>query len=278
MKVLITGARGQLGTELMKVLIDKDVFALGRDEMDITNQIQVRMRMEEISPDVVIHCAAYSEVDECEYNIDFANKVNAVGTGYVAVECLKIGAAMVYVSTDYVFDGQKGQPYYEFDKPNPKSTYGKTKLAGEEIVRRTLRQHYIIRTAWLYGREGNNFVKTMLKLASIQKVINVVDDQIGSPTNARDLAEAIRLLIESNKYGIYHVTNSGSCSWYDFAKKIFEVKGINVQVNPITTEQLNRPAPRPAHSVLNNFNLQERLNYVMRHWEEALEEYLTTSH
>ena len=275
MRILITGANGQLGTELMKVLEGYEVHGFNKDQLDITNPNNVRECMENIEPDVVIHCAAYTNVDGCESNVDLAYKINASGAGYVATECLKIGAAMVYVSTDYIFNGKKGQPYYEFDKPNPINTYGKTKLAGEEIVRSTLKRHYIARTAWLYGTQGKNFVKTMLQLAETQKNINVVNDQTGSPTNVLDLARAIKLLIESKKYGTYHVTNSGSCTWYEFAKKIFELRGIEIEVNPLTTDQLDRPAKRPKNSVLKNFNLEANLKYSTRSWEEALKEYLS---
>ena len=275
MRILITGANGQLGTELMKVLEGYEVHGFNKDQLDITNPNNVRECMENIEPDVVIHCAAYTNVDGCESNVDLAYKINASGAGYVATECLKIGSAMVYVSTDYIFNGQKGQPYYEFDKPNPINTYGKTKLAGEEIVRSTLKRHYIARTAWLYGTQGKNFVKTMLQLAETQKNINVVNDQTGSPTNVLDLARAIKLLIESKKYGTYHVTNSGSCTWYEFAKKIFELRGIEIEVNPLTTDQLDRPAKRPKNSVLKNFNLEANLKYSTRSWEEALKEYLS---
>ena len=274
MKVLVTGVNGQLGSEILKVFKDHDLHGFSKEQLDVTNHAAVRACIEKIEPEVVVHCAAYTNVDGCESNADFAYRVNAVGASNVASECLKIGAAMVYISTDYVFDGQKGQPYYEFDEPNPINTYGKTKLAGEEIVKSILKRFYIIRTAWLYGENGKNFVKTMLELSKAQKMINVVDDQTGSPTNALDLAKAIKALIESEKFGIYHVTNSGSCSWYDFARKIFELRGLDVEVKPISTEQINRPAKRPAYSVLKNFNLETNLKYSMRAWEEALEEYL----
>lgn len=275
MRVLITGANGQLGNELLKVLDKHEVFGFSKEELNITDAKNVSDKLQEVEPNVVIHCAAYTNVDGCESESDLAYKVNASGAGNIAAECLRLGAAMVYVSTDYVFDGQKGQPYYEFDKPNPINAYGRTKLAGEEIVKSLLKHYYIVRTAWLYGNQGGNFVKTMLKLAEKQDKLNVVNDQIGSPTNALDLAKAIGTIIESNKYGVYHATNSGSCSWFDFAKKIFDIKGINVGVNPITSDQLNRPAKRPEHSILNNFNLQANLGYEMRSWEEALREYLT---
>lgn len=274
MRVLITGANGQLGTELLKVLDKHQVFGFSKEELDITDTENVREKLQEVKPEVVIHCAAYTNVDGCETESDLAYRVNASGTGNIAAECLKLGAAMVYVSTDYVFDGQKGQPYYEVDKPNPINTYGKTKLAGEEIVKSFLKNYYIVRTAWLYGKQGGNFVKTMLKLGEKQDTLNVVNDQVGSPTNAFDLANAIGKIIESNKFGIYHVTNSGSCAWYDFARKIFEIRGMPVKVNPISSDKLNRPAKRPTHSVLNNFNLQTNLGYEMRNWEESLREYL----
>ncbi len=274
MKVLITGAEGQLGTELKKVLDGHKVYGFGKEQLDITNPHAVYKCHEDIRPEVVIHCAAYTNVDGCEANEELAYTVNSKGAGNVAAGCLKVGAAMVYISTDYVFNGQKGQSYYEVDETSPINIYGKSKLAGERIVRSTLKRYYIVRTAWLYGRNGNNFVKTMLQLSQSRKIIEVVDDQVGSPTNAFNLAEAIKVLAESDKYGIYHVTNSGSCSWFEFAKKIFEFGGVDVEVRPITSDRINRSAKRPSYSVLNNFNLKANLGYEMKPWDRALKEYI----
>ncbi len=274
MKVLITGAEGQLGTELKKVLDSHKVYGFGKEQLDITSPHAVYKCFKDIRPEIVIHCAAYTNVDGCESNEELAYEVNSKGAGNVAAGCLKIGAAMVYISTDYVFNGQKGQSYYEADEPSPINIYGKSKLAGERIVSSTLNKYYIVRTAWLYGINGNNFVKTMLQLSQSRKTIEVVDDQIGSPTNAFDLAEAIKVLAESDKYGIYHVTNSGSCSWFEFAKKIFEFAGVDIEVRPISSDRINRPAKRPSYSVLNNFNLKANLGYEMKPWGRALKEYI----
>lgn len=276
MRILVTGAKGQLGNEVLKVLNNEEIYGFGKEEMDITDFIQTQAKIKEIQPHVVIHCAAYTNVDGCESDVDLAFQVNSKGAENVARACLNAGAEMVYVSTDYVFDGSKGEPYYETDLPNPINVYGKSKLAGEESVKTVLSKYYIVRTAWVYGIQGKNFVKTMLELSKKQDTINVVNDQIGSPTYAFDLAQAIAVLINSKKYGIYHITNSGECSWYEFAKKIFELKGINIQVNPITSQQLNRPAKRPSYSVLKNFNLETNLGYKMRRWDRALEDFLNS--
>lgn len=274
MKVVITGAKGQLGQELIKVLDNEhEVTGIDIDDLDITAADKVKDFISSIKPDLVIHCAAMTNVDKCEEDPDMAYKVNAFGTQNIAVACQKVNAEMVYVSTDFVFAGDKCEPYIEFDETGPLSIYGRSKLAGENYVRNLLNRYYIVRTAWLYG-EGHNFVRTMLRLAEEKEYLEVVDDQVGTPTYAKDLAIAISKLVGTGLYGTYHASNNGSCSWYEFARKIFKLKGIDIKVKPITSDNLGRPAKRPAYSVMRNFAFESQGIYVMRDWEEALEEYL----
>lgn len=273
-KVVITGAKGQLGQELVKVLDNEhEVTRIYKDDLDITAAGKVKDFISSIKPDLVIHCAAMTNVDGCEGDPDMAYKVNAFGTQNIAMACQKVDAEMVYVSTDFVFAGDKDEPYIEFDETGPLSVYGKSKLAGENYVRNLLSKYFIVRTAWLYG-EGHNFVRTMLRLAEEKEYLEVVDDQVGTPTCAKDLAIAISKLVWTDLYGTYHASNNGSCSWYEFARKIFELKGIDIEVKPITSDKLGSPARRPAYSVMRNFALESQGIYVMRDWEEALEEYL----
>ncbi len=276
MKVLITGSRGQLGIELIKQLSDKEQYELIETDvhnLDIINQNLVFELVKLQEPEVIINCAAYTNVDGCEANEADAFRVNAIGAQNLSAAAYSIGAKMVQVSTDYVFDGTGSTIKREYDKTNPQSVYGSSKELGEQLVRHNNPKHYIVRTAWLYG-EGNNFVRTMLKLSKEKTEINVVNDQIGSPTSTVDLARCITELIRTDSYGTYHATCEGQCSWYDFAKRIFELKGINIKVNPMTSEQLDRPAPRPKFSVLDNFMLKLVGLNSFRPWEESLEEYL----
>ncbi|EPR26456.1 MULTISPECIES: dTDP-4-dehydrorhamnose reductase [Geobacillus] len=272
MKVVVTGAKGQLGTDLVHLLADRGykVYGYGRDELDITNFEQVKQVISEVNPDVVIHAAAYTKVDLAESEPDQAFLINAYGTRNVVVASEAIGAKLVYVSTDYVFDGTANVPYNEFAPTNPLSVYGKSKLAGEQFVRDLHSKFFIVRTSWVYGKHGNNFVKIMLKLAQERDELMVVHDQIGCPTYTVDLANCILELIQTEKYGIYHVSNSGHCSWYEFAKAIFEEAGIEVKVNPCTTKDFPRPAPRPAYSVLDHMALQLNGFREMREWRVAL--------
>jgi len=232
--------------------------------------------MREVRPEAVIHCAAYTNVDGAETDFEGAFKVNVIGSQNMAAGCLETGARLVYVSTDYVFDGEASEPYREFDPVNPQSVYGKTKWQGETMVRQILGRHYILRTAWLYG-EGNNFVRTMLRLADQQPSLKVVDDQIGSPTSTVDLARAIFKLLSTDAYGTYHATCQGQCSWYEFACEIFRQIGKVIEVQPVTTAEFPRPAKRPAHSVLDNYMLRMTVGDPMRTWQEALREYLVNS-
>lgn len=275
-KVLITGSNGMLGSSLLEQLKKKySIKGITIEDADITDFDAVVKVIRKIKPDIVIHTAAYTKVDDCESNSLLAYKVNAIGTRNVAVACQKIDASMVYISTDYVFDGTKESPYTEFDAANPLSVYGKTKLAGEEFIRQILNRFYIIRTSWLYGEGGVNFVDTIINKAKTEKVLKVVDDQFGSPTYTKDLADKIGEIIDKERYGTYHVTNSGSCSWFEFAKKIIEYSNIKgVDAIPIKSNALNRPAKRPANSVLQNFMLELEGIPLMRPWEEAVREYV----
>ncbi|MBI4744275.1 MAG: dTDP-4-dehydrorhamnose reductase [Actinobacteria bacterium] len=274
MKIIVTGASGQLGCDLTKVLESEHNLFLFDIDLDVTDAKKVLKTAKEISPDVVIHSAAYTDVDGCESNQDIAYNVNAIGAQNVAIACNEINAAMVYVSTDFIFDGAKKEPYIEFDNPNPLSVYGCSKLAGEYFVSHLLNKYYICRTAWLYGKNGKNFVKTILKLADEKDELKVVNDQFGSPTYSFDLAQKIGELVKENAYGIYHTTNSGSCSWFEFARKILEFGGKdNVKISPISSDELDRPAKRPFYSVLRNYCLELKKFSPMRSYEEALRDY-----
>ena len=300
MKILLTGGNGQLGIALKKEFVELgkiyEVISTDYDTLDITNFEQVKERLTAEQIDVVINCAAHTAVDKCEEEIERAYQINAVGPRNLAVVCEQIGAKLVQVSTDYVFDGEfntlqakqveeadllqsriekahLSRPWREDDKVAPQSIYGTSKLMGEELVLTLCKKHFIIRTAWLYG-EGNNFVRTMLKLAATNKELNVVGDQFGNPTYAKDLAVAIVNLIQTEYYGVYHGTCEGACSWYDFATKIFELKGIDIKVNKVTSEQFVRPAKRPFYSSLDNFMLKIQGLNTFRTWEEALADYL----
>lgn len=274
MKIIVTGSKGQLGIELLKILPAKhEVFGFDLD-VDITDAQKVTSTFTEIKPDVIIHGAAMTDVDGCETNPDQAYLVNSEGPKNVATAARDAGAAMVYVSTDFVFDGKKGKPYTEFDAPNPLSVYGKSKLAGEEHVKVLLDKYWITRTSWLFG-QGKNFVQTILKLAKERDDLSIVDDQVGCPTYALDLARKIAELIETEAYGLYHISNQGECSWFEFTKNILEIADIKgVEVRPISSEELNRPAPRPAYSVMENLMLAKNGFAPMRNYKEALRGYL----
>jgi len=245
---------------------------------DITKFDEIRKVIQDSAPDIVIHTAGYTDVDGCELNPDKAFTVNSEGTKNVALASRECDAELVYISTDYVFDGLKSSPYTEVDIPNPINVYGKSKLLGEEHVAALLSKWYIVRTQWLFGRGGKNFVDTILKLAQERDELQIVSDQIGCPTYCEDLAQAVCKLISTKDYGIYHITNNGSCSWYQFAREILTgVKDDSTRITPITSEELNRPAKRPRYSVLAKSRMEETLGIKMRHWKLGLISYLQIS-
>ncbi|KGM45904.1 dTDP-4-dehydrorhamnose reductase [Neobacillus niacini] len=279
MRVVVTGAAGQLGKDVLLELNRKNhqAYGLDRQQLDITIEEDVMAYISEVKPDVILHCAAYTNVDAAEENEDAAYAVNAAGTEYLAKAAKLNGAKMLYVSTDYVFDGSANEPY-EVDEPTkPLGAYGRTKLAGEQLLQKHLNEFFIVRTAWVFGIHGNNFVKTMLRLGKERGEVGVVHDQVGSPTYTVDLAQFMVELMETDKYGVYHATNSGICSWYEFAVEIFNQADLNVKVNPLTSDQFPRPAARPKYSVLSKRRIdQEGLN-PLRDWKEALAAYLEES-
>lgn len=252
MRVLITGAGGQLGHDLLAAFADDEVVGLTRAQLDVTREPDVVAAVRDHHPDIVVHAAAFTQVDACETEIDHAWRANAAGTWWVARACELANARLVYLSTDYVFDGTAGRPYTEFDATNPQSVYGHTKEAGEQLTRATLAEHFIVRTSWVHGAHGKNFAKTMLRLGSERDEVSVVADQTGSPTFTFDLAPALRALAVSGRYGTYHLTNAGSCTWHEFAETIFRAAGLDVRVQPIDTAMFGAPAPRPLYSVLEN--------------------------
>jgi len=268
MKILITGSEGQLGRELCRIFNEDDLIPLGHKDGDVTKPEIIQI-IGKYSPDLVIHGAAYTDVDGCEKDPDCAYLVNALGTRNVVLGAERIGADLVYISTDYIFDGKKGSPYTEFDQTHPINIYGASKLAGENQVHLLTKCFYTVRSSWLFGMDGKNFVKTVLKMAKNQEVLKIVNDQIGSPTFVRDLAIAISKLVQTKMYGVYHAAARGQCSWFDFTKEILRISGIQKQVIPITTADLNRPAPRPAFSVLRGVGL-ETLGIQLRKWEDGV--------
>jgi dTDP-4-dehydrorhamnose reductase len=269
-KILVTGSGGQLGLELGALLPWRghEVVTLSKGELDIADFGAVRLALDEHAPDVVVNAAAYTNVDGCETETDLAYRVNALGPRNLAQLCEGRGYDLMHVSTNYVFDGESRRPYEPFDTPNPISVYGRTKLAGEEYVRQLTNRWYVVRSAGVYGR-GHNFVRTMLRLGAERDVLKVKDDEFISPTYAADLAEGIAGVIEDGHYGLYHLTNSGSCSWYEFAKEIFDLAGVEIEVIPVPGSEYPLPAARPANGVLSALGSPK-----LRHWCEALEDYL----
>lgn len=281
MKILVTGANGQLGRDLVKVLEQANytVMPCDRDTLDITDQKACLDQVLNFKPEAIIHCAAYTAVDQAESDIDSAYAVNAVGTRNMVVAAERTGAKFCYISTDYVFDGTSETSYHEYDNTNPQSIYGKSKRAGEELVRSLSTKYFIVRTSWVYGLYGNNFVKTMLRLGSEKPEISVVNDQKGSPTYTIDLAHFLMELVKTEKYGVYHASNSKNCTWYEFAQAIFaEAKALGrsyeVKVNPCTTEDFPRPAPRPRNSVMEHLSIRTNGFQDLRPWRKGLQDFL----
>ncbi len=270
--ILVVGSKGMLGQELMALYGDR-ARGVDIDDIDITDLASVQRVLATIKPSVVINAAAYTDVDGCQDNAERAMEVNGEGVGYLAMISKEIGAKLVQVSTDYIFDGKKGTPYLEDDLASPLSVYGESKLAGEMNAWFNP-NHLIVRTQWLYGHGGKNFVETMLRLAKDKKEISVVDDQIGSPTWTGDLALAIKTLLEKGCEGVYHAANAGFVSWNGFAKEIFRLAGLDVTVLTMTTEELGRPAPRPLYSTLDCGKLSRDTGFTPQPWQEALRRYL----
>lgn len=275
MKILVTGANGQLGQDVVKVLsLNHVVYGFGREQLDFTNESQCFEVLETLKPDIVIHCGAYTAVDLAETEEDLAYKINAFGTRNLAVASEKVGAKLCYISTDYVFDGTGTKPYREYDNTNPQSIYGKSKRAGEHLVQTLSTKYFIVRTSWVYGLYGANFVKTMLKLAQDRDSLKVVNDQFGSPTYTVDLANFLEQLIQTERYGIYHASNSGVCSWFEFANAIFEESGKKMFVEPCSTEEFPRPAPRPRYSAMEHMSIRANGFEDLRPWREGLQAFL----
>lgn len=295
MNILLLGKSGMLGSYFLKLLAgdgDFEIFAYDRENLDITNTSALKKVFEAVHPFFVINCAAYTKVDDCEKNTDLAFKVNGSAIGEISRLCQSYGSILIHFSTDYVFDGENETGYTENDKPAPINVYGESKLEGETLITNIAEKHYLIRTSWLYGMGGKNFVDTMLELSETKSELNVVNDQFGSPTYAKDLADAVLknfvepYLKEADQhehwlakgkvvgdavvpFGIYHLTNSGSCSWYEFAEEIFRLSEKNIKINPVSSEEFIRPARRPHYSILLNSKIDS-----LRDWKEGLKHYL----
>ncbi|MCX8043771.1 MAG: dTDP-4-dehydrorhamnose reductase [Desulfobacterota bacterium] len=276
MRILITGSSGMLGRELAERLHPAHELILRDiDGLDVRDASAVYGEIKRLSPEVVINCAAATDVDWCEYYPEQAFAVNAEGARNIAEACAVTGALMCHLSTDYVFDGSATRPYTEQDIPHPISVYGRSKLAGERYVREIVSRHIIVRTSWLYGVYGKNFIETILRLSETRHELRVVNDQTGSPTYAEDLAWVIEQLVTlPAPYGTYHVCNTGICTWHDFAVAALSLAGRQTAVVPITTEELGRAAPRPRFSVLDNAHVSATLGITLRHWCDALTAYM----
>ena len=273
MRIVITGHRGQLGTALQNALAGAELLGLDLPEHDITDPLSIAEAIVEFQPDVVIHGAAITNVDGCEREPETAYRVNALGTQNIAIACGRCGAAMVHISTNDIFDGKLGRPYYEWDSPSPQSVYARSKAAAEFYVRTLLNRFYIVRTSWLYAREGENFVTKIMRAADKYGQLRVVTDEVATPTYAPDLAEAISQLIRTGHFGIYHFANSGICSRYDWARRLLELSGRgDIPVEPITADQWQRAAPPPLYAPIPNF-VGAALGITLRPWEEALQDY-----
>lgn len=276
MKILITGAGGMLGTALRQHLYSKTLIPLGKKELDVTDESLVLKTLRSTKPDIVIHCAAYTDVDGCELNPDKAYAVNAVGTKNIALGSEAVRAKLIFISTDYVFDGTLGRPYREDDIPEGGlNAYGRSKFEGERFVKEICSKFIIARTAWLYGLGGENFVSTMLALARSQPKLKVVNDQIGNPTCTRAAASAIKALLTEDFNGTAHITNQGSANRFEFAQKIFEISGISADLSACSSEELGRPAQRPADSRLENLTLQALGLDSLPFWEDELTSFLS---
>ena len=269
MRICLLGGTGQLGHELQKELHGENIYVFGRNDFDITNLDKSYGVLKAIKPDLIIHAAAFTDVDLCEEREELALKVNGKGTGNIAQIANKIKSKLIYISTDYVFDGEKGSSYNEVDLQNPINVYGRSKYNGELEVSNNMDEFYIVRTAWLYGHKGKNFIKAILNLTNNNSLLSVVNDQKGCPTYALDLSKAIKELVRTDDYGIHHFVNEGTSTWYEFAEEICRIKKIEAKILPISSSEIQRKAKRPKDSCLNNNS-----SIKLRHWKDALEDFL----
>jgi dTDP-4-dehydrorhamnose reductase len=279
-RITITGHKGILGSQFKQLLEDQaNCQLIDLPEFDITDRNRLQAELSDFAPELVLHCAAYTAVDKAESESEIAFRVNALATGWLAEICARIKARLVYFSTDYVFCDAKGAiPYREFDITAPRGVYAQSKYAGEELIRLHHPQHFIIRTSWLYGPQGKNFVDTILQSGRTNSELKVVNDQVGSPTYSEDLALMVLKVLSSCPFGTYHITNKGSCSWYQFALEIVKLAGLNCRVYPISTAEFNAPAPRPQYSVLDHFALRNTIGDDMPFWRDSLRRYILTGH
>ncbi|KXY37741.1 NAD(P)-dependent oxidoreductase [Bacillus cereus] len=277
MKILVTGYNGQLGYDVVKRGEKQglEMQGIGIEDLDITNESAVYEFVDNVKPDAIIHCAAYTAVDKSEDDKDLCWNVNVEGTKYLATAAKKLNAKFVYISTDYVFDGEGTHAFLETDAPNPVGYYGLTKYEGEKVVRSLIDNNFIVRISWVFGINGNNFIKTMLRLGETRDELNVVGDQIGSPTYTYDLARLLIDMVVTNKYGTYHATNEGFCSWADFAEEIFEIAGKDVKINSIATEEYPTRAVRPKNSRMSKQKLIDNGFKPLPTWQEAVKHYIT---
>lgn len=277
MKVLVTGVGGQLGHDVVRELEQRghEVTGVGREEMDITDAEKVRKIIRDCVPDAVIHCSAYTAVDRAEDEADQCRKVNVEGTKNIAEICAELDCKMIYISTDFVFSGEGERPWETDDAAGPISVYGRTKYEGEDEVKSRLDKFFIVRISWVFGKNGNNFVKTMLRIGKENGAVKVVDDQIGSPTYTRDMAVLLADMVQTEKYGVYHASNEGFCSWYEFAKEIFRLAGMDdVSVTPITSDQFPAKAKRPFNSRMSKEKLVKEGFNKLPSWQDALKRYV----
>lgn len=276
MKVLVTGINGQLGYDVVKELNKRGHESIGvdRETMDLTISSQIKECIKNTNPDAIIHCAAYTAVDAAEDDEDLCRQINGLATRDIAKCAKELDIPMIYISTDYVFDGIKDGLYTEEDTPNPINVYGKTKYEGELYVQEILEKFYIVRISWVFGENGNNFIDTMIKLSKDREVLNIISDQLGSPTYTEDLSVLLVDMIETDKYGIYHATNEGFCSWYEFANKIFEIAKVYIETIPIPTSEYKTRAIRPMNSKMSKQKLENSGFKILQNWDCAVEKYL----
>ncbi|SFN57813.1 dTDP-4-dehydrorhamnose reductase [Proteiniclasticum ruminis] len=276
MRILVTGARGQLGHDVMKELLSKKLIPIGvdREEMDITNKEDVHKYMDPLEVDAVIHCAAYTAVDQAEEEIELCRKINVEGTRYIAEVCKSKDIPMMYISTDYVFDGKGSEPFLPDSPRNPVNFYGQAKYEGELVVEELLSKYFIVRISWVFGENGKNFVRTMLDLGKKLGKLTVVNDQFGSPTYTSDLSKLLVEMIQSKEYGTYHATNEGICSWFEFATEIFKQAGLPVDVQPVDSSAFKTKAVRPLNSRMSKEKLVEKEFEKLPDWKDALSRYL----